>query len=142
MATEKKQKLEYEDCKIFTRIKLIGLWITLMVLYIYADIFSLYRPGYINEIIAGFMGPLTVDQFTLITSSLLMAIPALMIIACLFIKLGIIKWINIIVGIAYTLVSIGNLIGEQWIYYIIYGIIEIAITVLIVILAIKWPKKA
>jgi hypothetical protein len=78
---------KFEDCKISTRIKLSGLWFTLMVLYIYADIFSLYRPGYINEIIAGFMGPLTVDQFTLITSSILMAIPALMIIACLFNKL-------------------------------------------------------
>jgi hypothetical protein len=141
MAREMEQKLEYEDCKISTRIKLVGLWITLMILYIYADIFSLYRPGYINEIITGFMGPLVVGQFTLITSSLLMAIPTLMIIACLFIKLGIIKWINIIIGIVYTLVSIGNLIGEKWIYYIIYGLIEIAITVLIVILAIKWPKK-
>jgi hypothetical protein len=136
-----KEKHELEDIKVNTRIKLIGLWITLMLLYLYCDIFTFFRPGHINEILAGFMGPFTIGQMTLVFSSLLMAIPALMIIACLFIKLNIIKWINIIVGILYTFVGIGNLIGEVWAYYIIYGIIEMLITIFIVITAIKWPKK-
>ena len=74
-------------------------------------------------------------------SGILMAIPSLMIIANIFIKLIAIKWINIIAGILYTLVNIGNIIGEKWAYYIIYGVIEIIITVLIIIKSIKWPKK-
>jgi len=70
-----------------------------------------------------------------------MAIPALMIVANLFIKLNVIRWINIIAGILYTLVSIGNITNEKWAYNSIYGIIEIIITLLIIIKSIKWYRK-
>jgi hypothetical protein len=136
-----KQKDEYEDIKLNTRTILIGLWTVLMLLYIYCDIFSFFRLNKLNEMIAGFMGPFQTNQISLITASVLMAIPALIIITNLFIKLVVIKWINIIGGIVYTLVNIGNIIGEEWAYYIIYAIIEIIITVLIIIKSIKWPKK-
>lgn len=129
-----------DNANINVKVKLMGLWITLMFLYIYADIFSFYRPGYIDEVIAGFMGPLVVNQMTLISSSILMAIPALMVSACLFVKISIISWVNIVAGVLYTLVGIGNLIGEVWAYYLIYGIVEILITVSIVVTAFKWTK--
>jgi hypothetical protein len=87
------------------------------------------------------MGPFQINQISLAVAGILMAIPALMIIANLFIKLDKIKYINIIAGILYTLVNVGNIIGEKWAYYIIYGIIEIIITVLIIIKSIKWEKK-
>jgi hypothetical protein len=141
MANENKEKTEYADIKFSTRTILIGLWITLMLLYIYCDIFSFFRPNHINEILEGKLGPFQINQIFLIVSGILMAIPALMIIANLFIKLVAIKWINIIVGIVYTFVNIGNIIGETWGYYIMYGIIEIIITVLVIIKSIKWPKK-
>jgi len=38
----------------------------------------------------------------------------------------------------FALVSIGNLVGESWAYYWIYGVIEFLVTVLIVIKAFKW----
>ena len=141
MANENKQKTEYVDIKFSTRTILIGLWITLMLLYIYCDIYSFFRPNHINEINDGFMGPFQINQISLVIAAMMMAIPALMIVANLFIKLVIIKWINIIAGIVYTFVNIGNIIGETWAYYLIYGVIEIIITVLIIIKSIKWPKK-
>jgi hypothetical protein len=112
-----------------------------MLLYIYCDIYSFFRPNHINEINDGFMGPFQINQISLVIAALMMAIPALMIVANLFVKLVIIKWINIIAGIVYTFVNIGNIIGETWAYYLIYGVIEIIITVLIIIKSIKWPKK-
>jgi hypothetical protein len=141
MLNGERQKSEYEDIKLNTRTILIGLWTALMLLYIYCDIFSFFRPNHINEIIAGFMGPFQINQISLMVSALLMAVPVLMIIANLFIKMVIIKWINIIAGIVYTLVNIGNIIGEKWAYYLIYGVIEIGITLLIIIKSVKWPKK-
>jgi hypothetical protein len=141
MANKDKQKMEHEDVKLNTRMVLIGLWTALMLLYIYCDIFTFFRPNHINEIIAGFMGPFLVNQISLMVASLLMAMPALMIIANLFIKMVTIKWINIIGGILYTLVNIGNMVGEKWAYYIIYGVIELLITLMIIIKSIKWPKK-
>jgi len=64
-----------------------------------------------------------------------------MIVANLFIKLNAISWINIIAGILYTLVSIGNITNEKWAYNLIYGVIEIMITFLIIIKSIKWYRK-
>jgi hypothetical protein len=141
MENENKQETAYADNKFSTRAILIGLWITLMLLYIYCDIFSFFRPNHINEIVSGFMGPFQINQISLMVAGLLMALPTLMIIANLFIKLVAIKWINIIAGIVYTFVNIGNIIGEKWVYYLIYGIIEIGITLLIIIKSISWPKK-
>jgi len=42
---------EKEDVKINVKMKLSALWATLMFLYIYADIYSLYRPGQIEKMI-------------------------------------------------------------------------------------------
>ncbi len=39
------------------------------------------------------------------------------------------------------MVSIGNLVGETWVYYIMYGVIEVLIFLAIVFYALKWPIK-
>jgi len=127
--------------KINTKIKLMGLWITLMLLYIYCDIYSFHRTGYIEEMIANKIGPFEVSQGLLAAFGVLMILPVLMIPICLFLNPQITKWLNIIVGVLYTLVNIGNLISETWLYYWIYGLIEAAITIIIIITAIKWKNE-
>ena len=134
-------KKTLDDSRINVKIILAGLWIVLMVLFLYADVFSLYRTGQIEKMISGHMGPFIVSQNSLLLSSLLMAIPALMIIISLTLKSKINRYSNIVVASAYILVEIGNMIGETWIYYLVYGVIELIITVFIIIKAIKWPKK-
>jgi hypothetical protein len=41
----------------------------------------------------------------------------------------------------YALVNIGNLVGEGWAYYILFGLGEIAMTALILFTAWRWPVK-
>ena len=41
------------DMKINIKMKLSALWVAMMLLYIYADILSLFRPGQIKEMIEG-----------------------------------------------------------------------------------------
>ena len=129
------------DFTVNIRVKLAGLWTALMLLYIYCDIYSNFRTGFLEEAMSGKMGPFDVSQITLAAFGFLMVIPILMIPACLFIKANIVKWVNIIVGSLYALVNIGNLIGETWLYYWIYGILELAATVCIIIFAFKWEKE-
>ena len=71
--------MQAEETKVGVRIKLSALWIAMMLLYIYADIFSLYRPGAIEDMMAGRMGPFPVTQASLLTASILMVIPLLVI---------------------------------------------------------------
>ncbi len=117
---------------IGVRLKLSALWATMMFLYVYADVLSLYRPGEIDEIRDGMMGPLDVSQSTLMAASVVVIIPALMIFLSLILPSGINRWTNIIAGAVFTLVNISNLLGETWVYYWVFGILEILVTLLIV----------
>lgn len=127
-----------EDVKLNVKIKLSALWMAMMLLYIYADILSLFRPGQMEEIMKGLMGPVPVTQMSLLTASILMIIPAVMVFLSITLKPSVNRWTNISLGILYTLVNISNLIGEFWAYYILFGIVEILITLLIVRSAWKW----
>jgi len=130
------------DFAVNKRVKLAGLWTALILLYVYCDIYSFHRTGYLDEMLAGKIGPFDVSQGLLAAFGLLMLIPALMIPACLWLKAGAAKWANIALGALYTLVNIGNLVGETWAYYWIYGILELTITIVIVIAASNWTKEA
>jgi cbb3-type cytochrome oxidase subunit 3 len=138
MTTQYDQRSNKEDVKINVKMKLSALWVALMLLYIYADIFSLYRPSQLEEMISGRMGPFPVTQGSLLAASILMIIPAVMVFLSLTLKPKVNRWANIILGILYTLVNLSNLIGETWAFYICFGIVEIVLTFLIVGYAWKW----
>jgi Family of unknown function (DUF6326) len=129
---------QMEDVKINVKMKLSALWAAIMLLYIYADHFSLFRTGQIEEMMSGRMGPFPVTQGSLLSASILMMIPAVMVFLCLTLKPQVNRWANIILGVLYTFVNISNLIGETWVYYISFGVVEIVLTVLIVWYAWKW----
>lgn len=130
-----------EDVQVNVKMKLSALWVTLMLLYIYADILSLFRPGKIDKIIEGFMGPFPTTQGSLFVASIMMMIPAVMVFFSLILKPKVNRGVNIVFGVLYILVNISNLIGESWAYYIFFGIVEIVFAVLIVWIAWKWPQQ-
>jgi len=136
-----KKTTEPEDVKISVKIKLSALWVAMMLLYIYADILSLFRPGQVEEMIAGLMGPFPVTQASLLTASILMIIPAVMVFLSLILKPKVNRRVNISLGLLYTLVNISNLIGETWAYYIVFGLVEIVLTLLMVWYAWKWTNS-
>jgi hypothetical protein len=130
-----------EAVRMPVQVKLSALWASLMFLYIYADIFSLYKPGQLEEVMAGRMGPLPVTQGSVLAAAVLMLIPVLMVFLSLALKPGAARWANIVLGLLFTAVNVGNLVGETWAFYILYGIVEMAITLLIVGYAWKWRNS-
>jgi hypothetical protein len=133
---------EKEAGKIPVNMKLSALWAALMFLYVYADILSLYKPGQMEEMLAGRMGPLAVTQGTVLSAAILMLIPAVMIFLSLALRPRAGRWANVILGVLYTAVNIGNLVGETWAFYILFGIVEMALTLLIVGYAWQWRNPA
>jgi hypothetical protein len=129
-----------EDVRINVKMKLAALWVAMMLLYIYADILSLFRPGQVQEMLEGRMGPFSVTQGSLLVASILMIIPAVMVFLSLTLKPKVDRWTNITLGVLYTFVNISNLIGETWAYYIFFGIVEIVLTLLIVWYAWRWTN--
>jgi hypothetical protein len=80
------------------------------------------------------------DSSDLLLAATIVVIPALMVFLTLTLKAGVSRWTNLTLGILYTAVSAGNLIDETWAYYLLFGVLEIAITTLIVWYAWTWPR--
>lgn len=135
----KQVKKSLEDIKVNIKIKISALWVAIMALYIYNDFFSLYKPGIMEDMLQGNMGPFPVTQSALFSAAILMAIPAVMIFLSLVMKPRLNRIVNIILGIVYVVVMVISVQGE-WMYYIFMGVVEIILTALIVLLAIKWPR--
>lgn len=121
---------------------LSALWATMMFLYVYADVLSLYRPGQLDEVRDGMMGPFEVSQAVLLAASVVVIIPTLMIFLSLILPARMNRWTNVTAGVLFTLVNISNVLGETWVYYWVFGILEILITLLIVRYAWKVSESA
>ena len=142
MSTEIKTKTTLEDLKTNVKIVLSGLWVSLMFIYAYVDIFDFYRLGEIEHIIAGYFGPFPTTQGSLLMALVLMLVPSLMVFLTLILKAKVNRRLNIFMGIAYVLVAIGNIIGETWAFYIFGSVVELALLSLIIGYAWRWPKHA
>ena len=72
---------------------------------------------------------------------ILMTIPTLMVFLSLALKAKANRWTNIIVGILYILVAIGNVIGESWAFYLFGNVVQVLCLLLIIGYAWKWPQQ-
>ncbi|HHP7242748.1 MAG TPA: DUF6326 family protein [Cyclobacteriaceae bacterium] len=127
------------------RIKLAFLWTTIMALYIYADFFNLMTPNSIQKMmeLKTPLGPTTPG--ILIGFSILLIIPALMIPCSIMLSQLLSKWLNIIMGILYGIISALIIImdiGNQWMaFFILYQFVELFIFALIIHKAWNWPLE-
>jgi hypothetical protein len=133
--------MNLEDAESHVRIRLAAAWTALIALYIYADSLSLYRPGQIEEVRNGVMGPVDVSQATLLLASAIVIIPAVMIVSSLLLPAGANRSLNLVLALLYTLINIGNLIGETWAYYLLFGVAELGITAFIFFTAWRGPRE-
>ncbi|WP_196893812.1 DUF6326 family protein [Aureivirga marina] len=133
------------DFKINVKVKLGILWSALMFLYIYADYFRLMVPGKIESFIAqkSPIGPTTPN--VLITFSILLIVPILMIFLSVLLKPIFSKWLNIIVATFYACISlliIFTSIKNEWQYFfVLFNIVEVVVFGIIIFQALKWPKN-
>ncbi len=133
-------KKALDDIRIHVRFKIAALWTSVMFLYIYADYFGLYVPGNLKHMLDGKMGPLgPTTQGVLLGTSIMMAIPSVMICLTLLLKAGVSRWLNIIFGALFT--AIICITMWDWRFYVVYGVIEIMLTSLVVWYAWKWPRQ-
>jgi predicted tellurium resistance membrane protein TerC len=134
-----------EDRKVNVKAKLAFLWVALMFFYIYNDIFSLFQPGHVADLVEGHLEGVQFTQTVLFGAAVLMAFPSLMVLLSLMLKARVNRLVNIIVGVLHILLLIGTQFvgeGETWIYWRLYELLEALFLVLIIWTAWKWPKSA
>jgi len=130
-----------QDVQINVKVKLSALWTATMLCYAYGDIIGLFKPGILSDMIAGNMGPLgPTTQGLLLGVAVFMSIPALMVFLSLTLKPKVNRWLNIINGFLYTAVMVITIVMGAWSYYIYLGIVEMALTLLVMWIAWCWPR--
>ncbi|HEX7816552.1 DUF6326 family protein [Dyella sp.] len=130
------------DAPVPIRLKLAALWTSLMFCYIYGDYFDLFRPGNLQDMLAGNMGPLgPVTQNILLGTTVLLAIPAVMIFLCVSLPATWNRWVNMLLGVLYAMVMAVSMPGS-WHFYQLLGVIEIVISLLITGYAFRWPRAS
>jgi hypothetical protein len=133
----------FEDFRPAPQQRLSALWVSLMFCYSYGDYFGLYLPGKLMAMNAGRMGPLGVlTPAKLVAVSLMMAIPGLMVAMSLLLPPTINRWLNLVLGAAYSAIMLLTLIGGAPPYYLVLAVVEIALCIGIMLTAWTWPRKA
>lgn len=131
-----------ENPKINIKIKLAGLWTSVVFCYLYGDYFELYTPEKVKSLITG--ENVLDSPSSLLIAAIILAIPSLMVSLSLFLKPKINRLLNIIIGSLFTLMMLliaVNSLTVWYGFYVFLAIIESILTAAIVVIAFKWPKK-
>lgn len=131
-----------EEYRAPTKLKLAALWASTMFCYVYGDYFGLFVAGTVADMNRGNIGPLgQATPGVLVGVSLMMAVPSLMVALSLLLPARICKWANVILGIVYTAIMAISL-PDSPPFYIVFGVIEIILTLAIAMIAFRWPREA
>ena len=128
-----------DDIQVHVKVKLSALWASVMFCYLYGDYFGLYVPGKLQHMLGGH-GPIgPTSQGSLLAAALMLAAPGLMVFLSLALPPALSRWLNILLGVFFSLIVAATLPGA-WDFYIALGIIDIALTSLLAWLAWRWPR--
>src|SRR5918998_2219140 len=132
-----------EDQRIPVRAKLAAAWTSFMFFYIYVDYLHLYKPGAIDDILAGVVFEFDISQTFVVISLMLVGIPTLMILLSATLPARANRTLNLVVASLYIPVSAFNVLGGEWIYFYGLGVVlEVILLAFILRSAWTWPRTA
>jgi len=88
--------------------KLAAAWTTFMFLYLYVDYLAFYKPGVVDDILAGIVHEFDIGPTFVASALTLMAIPILMILLSTTLPARVNRILNLVVATLYIPVSVYN----------------------------------
>jgi len=131
----------FEPCTVNVRVKISALWTSMLFVFAYVDIFSLYRPDFRADLEAEEIGDFTINQAFLLGTTVYIVIPGLLVFLALVLRPQVDRIVNIALAGVYGLTIIAGAVGE-WTYYVVGSAIEVALLAAIVYYAWTWPKES
>jgi len=125
--------------------KLAAAWTSFMFLYIYVDLFHLYKPGIVDDIRAGIVFEFDISPTLLTVFLAVIAIPALMVALSMALPARVNRTTNLFVASLYIPVTVFNAVGESWDWASFYGLsigIEVLLLAFILRSAWTWPRTS
>jgi len=131
-----------EDRQVPVQAKLAAAWTSLMFFYIYVDYLHLYKPGTIDDILAGVVFKFDISQAFVVISLMVVGIPSLMILLSMTLPARANRTLNLVVASLYIPVSAFEVLGESWILFYGLGVgLEVLLLAFILRSAWTWPRR-
>ncbi|WP_400995214.1 DUF6326 family protein [Agromyces sp. GXQ0307] len=132
-----------DDRPIPVQAKLAAAWTGFMFLYVYVDVLNFYKPGVVDDILAGVVFEFDVSPTLLTVFLVTVSIPALMVILSVALPARVNRVTNLVVASLLIPYSMFNAVGESWDWAFFYGIsigLELLILAFILRSAWAWPR--
>ncbi len=148
MNTDTETTTALQDPPVSIRGKLAAAWTSLMFLYIYVDYLHLYKPGSLEDILAGVVWEFDISQTFFVIGLTSVAIPALMILLSMTLPARVNRGINLVVATLLIPYSAFNVVGQfvesqPWFYFYGLGVVlEVIILGYILRSAWTWPRTS
>ena len=131
--------MRLEPSPVNVRVKISALWMSMLFVFAYVDLFSLYRPDFRADVEAGEVGGFAVNQTFLLATTAYVVIPSLMVFCVLVLRPRLNRILNIALAIVYAVSIVAGTVGE-WTYYVLGSLIEATLLAAVVLYAWTWPK--
>lgn len=133
---------ELHNATVDVKVVLSGLWISMLFVFAYVDIFGFFREDVINGALARELpgAGFAINQTFLALTTIYILIPSLMLVVSLLAPPKLNRRANLIVAVVYTATIAASMVGESWVYYLLGSVVEILLLTAIVRTAWRWPR--
>ena len=139
MTTQKNTSTPSTFTPLPVQLKLAAAWTSFMFLYVYVDLLGFYRPGVVEDLLAGVVWEFQITQAFLVIALALVAVPIMMIALSTVLPARANRITNLVVASLYVPVSIFNLVGSPEVSYFWLGL-GLELAVLALILRLVWAS--
>lgn len=146
MSTPRPTAVTLEDPPIPVKAKLAAAWASFMFFYVYVDILNFYKPGVVEDILAGIVFEFDITATWATTALILLAIPIFMVLLSTTLPARSNRITNIVVAslqVPFAAFNVVGEVGESWMFFYGLGVVlELTILVLIMRWAWTWPRTS
>jgi hypothetical protein len=130
-----------ENVALPVQTKLAAAWASFMFLYVYVDLLGFFKPGIVEDILAGVVFKFDISQTFMVIALTSVTIPLLMILLSTTLPARANRTLNLAVASLYIPYSAFNLASGEWLYYYGLGLaVELIVLAVILRLAWTWPR--
>lgn len=131
---------DFDAARVNVRVKIAALWASMLFVFVYVDLFTVYRADFRADLDAGKVNGFTVGQTFLLATTAFVVVPSLMVFLSLVLPARVDRIANLALSGAYALIIVGGAVGE-WNYYLLGSAIEVVQLAAVGYYAVTWPRE-
>ncbi len=140
--TDRRPSTTYADPPVPVRLRLALLWVAMLLVFAYVDVFGFFRADVLEAALDGEVSGtgIAVGQGFLV-GALGYVMPAiLMVVASLYLRARALRTTTLVVAPLYAASIAWFCVGETWVYYLLGSGVEVVLLVAITVTAWRWRR--